>query len=68
MKAVSAAVREFYEFHRVESRGPQGSGVDRNPSRLPRRAHNSRPTSSNDPSAVSRLTWPGKQPAETVQT
>ena len=68
VKAVSAAVREFYEFHRVEGRGPQDLVLTRNPSRLPRRAHSFLAhIEQRHPSAVSRLTWPGKQPAETVQ-
>lgn len=68
VKAVSAAVREFYEFHRVEGRGPQDLVLTRNPSRLPRRAHSFLAhIEQRHPSAVSRLTRPGKQPAETVQ-
>ena len=65
---MSAAVREFYEFHRVEGRGPQDLVLTRNPSRLPRRAHSFLAhIEQRHPSAVSRLTRPGKQPAETVQ-
>lgn len=68
VKAVSAAVREFYEFHRVEGRGPSELVLTRNPSRLPRRAHSFLAhVEKRRPSEVSRLTRPGKQPAETVQ-
>ncbi|MDM2174950.1 phage integrase family protein [Mycobacteroides abscessus subsp. abscessus] len=68
VKAVSAAVREFYEFHRVEGRGPVDLVLTRNPSRLPRRSHSFLAHVENRrPSEVSRLTRPGKQPAETVQ-
>ncbi len=68
VKAVSAAVREFYEFHRVEGRGPAELVLTRNPSRLPRRSHSFLAhVEQRRPSEVSRLTRPGKQPAETVQ-
>lgn len=68
VKAVSAAVREFYEFHRIEGRGPAELVLTRNPAKLPRRsrsflAH----VEQRRPSEVSRLTRPGKQLAETVQ-
>lgn len=68
VKAVSAAVREFYEYHRIEGRGPAELVLTRNPSKLPRRsrsflAHVER----RRPAEVSRLTRPGKQPSETVQ-
>lgn len=68
VKAVSAAVREFYEFHRVEGRGPADLVLTRNPSRLPRRSHSFLAhVEQRRPSEVSRLTRPGKHPAETVQ-
>lgn len=68
VKAVSAAVREYYEFHRVEGRGPAQLVLTRNPSRLPRRSHSFLAhIEQRRPSGVSRLTRPGKQPAETVQ-
>ncbi|MBF9318025.1 tyrosine-type recombinase/integrase [Mycobacteroides chelonae] len=35
VKAINAAVREFYEFHRVEGRGPAGLVLTRNPARAP---------------------------------
>ncbi|RIS61416.1 tyrosine-type recombinase/integrase [Mycobacteroides abscessus] len=35
VKAINAAVREFYEFHRVEGRGPKGLVLTRNPARAP---------------------------------
>lgn len=67
VKAVNAGVREFYEFHRVEGRGPAGLVLSRNPSRLPRRSHSFLAhVDQRRPSEVSRLTRPGKQPAETV--
>lgn len=68
VKAVSAGVREFYEFHRVEGRGPAELVLTRNPSKLPRRSHSFLAhVERRRPSEVSRLTRPGKQPAETVQ-
>jgi integrase/recombinase XerD len=68
VKAVCAAVREFYEFHRVEGRGPAGLVLTRNPSRLPRRSHSFLAhVEQRQPSEVSRLTRPGKAPVETVQ-
>lgn len=68
VKAVSAAVREFYEFHRVEGRGPAELVLTRNPSRLPRRSHSFLAhVDQRRPSEVSRLTRPGKAAAETVQ-
>jgi len=68
VKAVAAAVREFYEFHRVEGRGPADLVLTRNPSRLPRRAHSFLAhVEARRPSEVSRLSRPGKQPAETVR-
>jgi integrase/recombinase XerD len=68
VKAVSAGVREFYEFHRVEGRGPAELVLTRNPSRLPRRSHNFLAhVEQRRPSEVSRLTRPGKSAAETVQ-
>lgn len=68
VKAVSAAVREFYEFHRVEGRVPSELVLTRNPSRLPRRSHSFLAHIENRrPSEVSRLSRPGKQPAQTVQ-
>lgn len=68
VKAVSAGVREFYEFHRVEGRGPAELVLTRNPSKLPRRSHGFLAhVERRRPSAVSRLTRPGKQPTETVQ-
>jgi site-specific recombinase XerD len=35
VKAVNAAVREFYEFHRLEGRGPADLVLTRNPARTP---------------------------------
>jgi integrase/recombinase XerD len=68
VKAVSAAVREFYEFHRVEGRGPAELVLTRNPSRLPRRSHSFLAhVEQRRPGEVSRLTRPGKTPVETVQ-
>lgn len=68
VKAVSAAIREFYEFHRLEGRGPAQLVLTRNPSRLPRRSHSFLAhLEQRRPSQVSRLTRPGKQPTETVQ-
>lgn len=68
VKAVSAAVREFYEFHRVEGRGPTELVLTRNPSRMPRRSHGFLAhVEKRRPSEVSRLARPGKQPAETVR-
>ncbi|MBB4853944.1 site-specific recombinase XerD [Mycobacteroides chelonae] len=68
VKAVSAAVREFYEFHRAEGRGPTQLVLTRNPSRLPRRAHSFLAhVERRRPREVSRLTRPGRQPSETVQ-
>lgn len=68
VKAVSAAVREFYEFHRVEGRGPADLVLTRNPSRLPRRSHSFLAhVEQRRPSEVSRLTRPGRRSAETVQ-
>lgn len=69
VKAVSAAVREFYEFHRVEGRGPRQLVLTRNPSRLPRRSHGFLAhIEQRNPSEVSRLTQPSRKPAETVKT
>lgn len=68
VKAVNAGVREFYEFHRVEGRGPAKLVLTRNPSRLPRRSHSFLAhVERRRPSEVSRLTRPGKPSAETVQ-
>lgn len=68
VKAVSAGIREFYEFHRVEGRGPLDLVLTRNPSRLPRRSHSFLAhVERRRPSEVSRLTRPGKAAAETVQ-
>ena len=68
VKAVNAGVREFYEFHRVEGRGPAELVLTRNPSKLPRRSHSFLThVERRRPSEVSRLTRPGKQPGETVQ-
>lgn len=68
VKAVSAGIREFYEFHRVEGRGPAQLVLTRNLSRLPRRSHGFLAhIERRRPREVSRLTRPGKQPAETVQ-
>lgn len=68
VKAVSAAVREFYEFHRVEGRGPQDLVLTRNPSKLPRRAHSFLAhLEHRRPREVSRLARPDRQSAETVQ-
>lgn len=68
VKAVNAGVREFYEFHRVEGRGPAELVLTRNPSKLPRRSHSFLAhVERRRPSEVSRLTRPGKQPTETVQ-
>ncbi|WP_061005889.1 MULTISPECIES: tyrosine-type recombinase/integrase [Mycobacteriaceae] len=68
VKAVSAGVREFYEFHRVEGRGPLELVLTRNPSRLPRRAHSFLAhIEQRRPSEVSRLVRRGKSAAETVQ-
>ena len=68
VKAVSAGVREFYEFHRVEGRGPAELVLTRNPSKLPRRSHSFLAhVERRRPSEVSRLARPGKQSAETVQ-
>ncbi len=68
VKAVSAGVREFYEFHRVEGRGPVELVLTRNPSRLPRRSHSFLAhVEQRRPSEVSRLTRPGRPAAETVQ-
>lgn len=69
VKAVSAAVREFYEFHRVEGRGPKHLVMTRNPAGLPRRsrsflAH----VEQRNPSGVSRLTRHSRKPTETVKT
>lgn len=69
VKAVSAAVREFYEFHRAEGRGPKQLVLTRNPSRLPRRSHSFLAhIEQRNPSGVSRLTQPSRKPAETVKT
>jgi integrase/recombinase XerD len=35
VKAINAAVREFYEFHRLEGRGPAGLVLTRNPASAP---------------------------------
>ena len=68
VKAVSAAVREFYEYHRIEGRGPAEVVLTRNPSKLPRRSHSFLAhVERRRPAEVSRLTRPGKQPTETVQ-
>jgi site-specific recombinase XerD len=68
VKAVSAGVREFYEFHRVEGRGPLDLVLTRNPSRLPRRSHSFLAhVEQRRPSEVSRLVRRGKSAAETVQ-
>lgn len=69
VKAVNAAIREFYEFHRADGRGPQHLVLTRNPARMPRRsrsflAH----VDQRQPAEVSRLTRPGRQPVETVKT
>jgi len=68
VKAVSAGVREFYEFHRVEGRGPLDLVLTRNPSRLPRRSHSFLAhIDQRRPSDVSRLVRRGRPAAETVQ-
>lgn len=67
VKAVNAAVREFYEFHRVEGHGPENLVLTRNPARSPRAsrsflAHveNRRPTTQ------SRIARRGKPAEQTV--
>jgi integrase/recombinase XerD len=68
VKAVNAAVREFYEFHRVEGRGPTDLVLTRNPAKLALRTHGFLAhIERRRPSAVSRLSRPGRAPAETVQ-
>lgn len=68
VKAVNAAVREFYEFHRTEGRGPANLLLTRNLTRLPRRSHSFLAhIEQRSPTAVSRLTRPGRTAAETVQ-
>ncbi|MGC5027931.1 tyrosine-type recombinase/integrase [Tsukamurella sp. DT100] len=67
VKAVNAAVREFYEFHRVEGRGPTDLVMTRNPSRLPRRSHSFLAhIEARQPSDVPRLARAGRPAAETV--
>jgi site-specific recombinase XerD len=68
VKAVNAAVREFYEFHRVEGRGPADLVLTRNPTRLPRRSHSFLAhIETRRPSDVPRLARAGRPAAETVQ-
>ena len=63
VKAVNAAVREFYEFHRVEGRGPADLVLTRNPTRLPRRSHSFLAhIETRRPSDVPRLARPGDRP------
>lgn len=67
VKAVNAAVREFYEFHRVEGRGPQGLVLTRNPARAPVSSRSFLAHVDNRrPHAQSRLVRRGKAPVETV--
>ena len=67
VKAVNAAVREFYEFHRVEGRGPTDLVLTRNPSRLPRRSHSFLAhIEARQPSDVPRLARAGRPAAEPV--
>lgn len=68
VKAVSAGVREFYEFHRIEGRGPLDLVLTRNPSRLPRRTYSFLAhVEQRRPGEVSRLVRRGKSAVETVQ-
>lgn len=67
VKAINAAVREFYEYHRIEGRGPQNLVLTRNPARSPRSsrsflAH----VEARRPQGRSRLARRAKQPIETV--
>lgn len=67
VKAINAAVREFYEFHRVEGRGPDNLVLTRNPARSPRvsrgfLAH----LDSRRPAEQSRIARRGKPAAQTV--
>ncbi|GAB4686319.1 MULTISPECIES: tyrosine-type recombinase/integrase [Mycobacterium] len=67
VKAVNAAVREFYEFHRIEGRGPKELVLTRNPARAPRSsrsflAH----VQKKRPQKQPRLARRGKPSAETV--
>lgn len=69
VNAVTAAVREFYEFHRVEGRGPDNVVLTRNPSRLPQKsrsflAH----IDQRSPKRTPRLSRRGRASSETVQT
>lgn len=67
VKAVNAAVREFYEFHRVEGRGPADLVLTRNPSRLPRHSHSFLAhIEARHPSDVPRLARAGRPATETV--
>lgn len=67
VKAVNAAVREFYEYHRVEGRGPANLMLTRNPARTPRSSHSFLAHVENKhPHPRSRLARRGKQPTETV--
>jgi len=67
VKAVNAAVREFYEFHRLEGRGPANLVLTRNPARAPRPPHSFLAhVEKKHPQPQSRLARRGKQPAETV--